>query len=654
MRLRVRIASDWLLDTDMREYPTSAAVDVVVIGTGAGGGVMAQRLASFGFSVVALEAGDWHDTEEDMVSDEAGSARLYWNDLRITGGGHPLELGPNNSGRGVGGSTIHYAGFCPRFHPSDFRVRTLDGVAADWPIAYEDLEAHYQAMEREYPVSGPALYPWGHPHGYPYAPLEAGTAGQVLVEGCVRLGIPVVAGGPVAIPAGRVGKRPHCIMRGFCLLGCKVGAKSSTLVSHLPDAIAHGAEIRTRSMAYRIEVDRRGRATGVHYRRTVGDRIRDEFQPARAVVVAGYSIETPRLLLNSATERFPHGLGNGSGVVGRYLMAQAGPVVWGRFDRPIRQYKAPPACAITEEFYETDPRNDFVRGYALQTVSPLPIAMAHLITDRDGMFGEAFVREMRDYTHYAAIGVLGEILPHADNRVVLDAVERDQFGEPVPHVTFDLGPNDERMMSAGIARARDVLSAAGATETFAVERYAHLVGTARMGFSPDDSVVDRWCRSWEVPNLFITDGSVLPTQGSANPALTISALAARTAEWIRGAAHTGEMRRAPAPGRPSRAGRLPASIRSDGHRPTRVAHAAALGRWIVDSWRRPAASEARWEQAAGRWDEAEDRPVEATDDEERERGEESAASDWPPDGPEPRTQTGRDYAVSPRSASHSA
>jgi len=168
MRLHVHLSPDWILDTDMREYPTGQAVDFVIVGCGAGGGVLAQRLARYGFSVVVLEAGPWHDTEDDMVSDEAGSGPLFWNDLRITGGTEPLELGANNSGRGVGGGTIHYAAFCPQLHPSDFRVRGLDGVAADWPLGYEQLEPYYQRMEREYPVSGPARFPWGKPHGYPY------------------------------------------------------------------------------------------------------------------------------------------------------------------------------------------------------------------------------------------------------------------------------------------------------------------------------------------------------------------------------------------------------------------------------------------------------------------------------------------------------
>jgi choline dehydrogenase-like flavoprotein len=545
VKLHVHLSADWILDTDMREYPPDEPVDFCIVGTGAGGGVLAQRLARYGFSVVALDAGPWHDTETDMVSDEAGSGSLYWNDPRVTGGGEPLELGANNSGRGVGGSTIHYAGFCPRFHPSDFRVRSQDGVAADWPISYEDIEPYYAAMEREYPVSGPARYPWGKPHGYPYAPLQAGTAGQQLIRGCARLGIPVVAGGPVAIPAGRVGKRPHCIMRGFCLLGCKVGAKSSTLVSHIPAAVQDGAEIRASCMAFDIPIDSAGQVTGVRYYRTGDDgHRREEFQKARAVIVAGYAIETPRLLLNSTSSRFPQGLANSSGVVGKFLMAQAGPVVWGRFDEPVRQYKAPPACACTEEFYETDPRNDFVRGYALQTVSPLPIAMAHVLS-ADGTFGADLLAGMRDYNHYAAVGVLGEILPDARNYVSIHPTERDGLGIPAPYVHFNLFENDERMMRAGIARAEEVLLAAGARSTHYVRRYAHLVGTCRMGASPDDSVVDQWCRSWDVPNLFVCDGSVLPTQGSANPALTISALAARTADHIRQAARRGELHARP-------------------------------------------------------------------------------------------------------------
>jgi choline dehydrogenase-like flavoprotein len=318
-------------------------------------------------------------------------------------------------------------------------------------------------------------------------------------------------------------------------------------VSHIPGAVEDGAEIRTGCMAFEIPIDQGGQATGVRYYRTdASGTVREELQRARAVIVAGYAIESPRLLLNSKSSRFPDGLANSSGLVGKFLMAQAGPVVWGRFPDLVRQYKAPPACASTEAFYETDPRNDFVRGYALQTVAPLPIAMAHLIADEDGCFGEELVARMQDDNHYAAIGVLGEILPDARNYVSVHPTAKDQYGLPVPYAHFNLFENDWRMMRAGIQRARDVLTAAGATETHYVRRYAHLVGTCRMGFTPQDSVVDQWCRTWDVPNLLVCDGSVLPTQGSANPALTISAIAARTADWLRRAIPRGDLSRLPA------------------------------------------------------------------------------------------------------------
>lgn len=541
MHLKINLAPEWVLETEMREYPTREPVDFCIVGTGAGGGVLAQRLARYGFSVVCLEAGRWMDSEHDMVSDEAGARPLYWNDLRLTGGTEPLQLGANNSGKTVGGSTVHYAAFCPRLHPSDFRVRTLDGVADDWPISYEDLEPYYEQMEREYPVAGPAFFPWGKPHSYPYAPLQSATKGHVLIQGCLELGIPVVPGGPVAITAGSFGKRPHCIFRGFCLQGCKVGSKHSTLVSHLPDAIEHGAEIRAGCMAFEIPINDAGRVTGVRYYRTLEEgRFQEEEQRARNVVVAGYAVETPRLLLNSRSGRFPQGLANSSGLVGKHLMAQAAQIVWGWFPRMVRQYKGPPASAETEEFYETNPRNDFVRGFAIQTVSPLPIAMSHLINEENPTFGWELRHLMEEYNHYAAVGVLGELLPDERNYVSIADV-KDQYGIPVAHVHFNLFENDRKVIRAGVQTARAILEAAGAVQTHYVDRYAHLVGTCRMGDDPRTSVVNQFCRSWDVPNLFICDGSVMVTQGSANPALTISAIAARTADYIRRAASRREL-----------------------------------------------------------------------------------------------------------------
>lgn len=511
-----------------RLFRDDEEVDYVIVGVGSAGGVLLQRLARAGFKVVGMEAGKFWDTERDWVSDEAGSHNLYWNDLRITGGEHPLALGSNNSGKGVGGGSVHWAAFTPRFHPSDFEVYTRDRVGVDWPITYEEIEPYYQLLEQEIPVAGPAWYPWGKPHGHPYAPHPMGAVGNVLINGCTRLGIPVSAGGPVAILSASRGSRPHCIYRGFCIQACKVGAKASTLITHVPDALEHGAEVRDFSMVSRVSMRPDGRTDGVFYFDHEG---KERFQRARAVIVSGYAIETPRLLLNSACPGHEKGLANSSGTLGKYLMAQAGNVILGRFEELIRMYKAPPAHALTEEFYETDPKRDFARGFAIQTVGPLPIAFAKQMMAAKGLWGWGLRREMMNYNHWAALGLLGEILPWEENRVEL-AEERDRFGLPVAKVTFTIRDNDKKMIEFGKNKVMEVMWAAGAKEVVQEARYAHLVGAARMGSRPEDSVCDKFGRTWDVPNLFVMDGSVMPTQGSANPGLTIQALAARTADFL--------------------------------------------------------------------------------------------------------------------------
>jgi choline dehydrogenase-like flavoprotein len=516
------------LPSPMRKFADHDVVDYCIVGVGSAGGVLTQRLARAGFRVVGLEAGPFWDTEKDWVSDEKGSHELYWNDLRITGGTHPLALGANNSGKGVGGGSVHWAAFAPRFHPSDFHVYTEDGVGADWPLSYWDLKPYYELLEREIPVAGPAWFPWGDPHGHPYGPHPLGGVGDVLVRGCTKLGIRSVAGGPVAILSASHGDRPHCIYRGFCLQGCKVGAKASTLITHVPDAITHGAEIRAHSMASRISLRDDGRVDGVVYFDLEG---KEHFQRARCVIVSGYAIETPRLLLNSACPGHRHGLANSSGTLGKYLMAQAGNVVAGRFEELIRPYKAPPAHALTEEFYETDPRRDFARGFAVQTVGPLPVAFAKQMTAAMGAWGWGMRRVMMDYNHWATLGVLGEILPWEDNRVEL-ADEKDQHGLPVAKVTFNLHDNDKKLIEFGKNKVMEIMWASGAKQVVQESRFAHLVGAVRMGSDPSTSVVDKFGRTHDIPNLFVCDGSILPTQGSANPGLTIQALAARTADYM--------------------------------------------------------------------------------------------------------------------------
>jgi len=534
--VRDRNESAWLLPADgkrvnhqlrqdMRRFDDIDEVDLLVVGCGAGGSTMLQRLARAGWKVVALDAGPFWDPAADWVSDEAGSHHLYWTEPRVISGSDPVPLGSNNSGRGVGGSMVHYAGYTPRFHPSDFETYTRDGVGADWPIDYPELKPYYEAMEEELPVAG-EKWPWGDPHSYPYRPHPVGGNGEIFLRGAVHLGLTAKVG-PVAIVNGRFGNRAHCIYRGFCLQGCKVNAKASPLITHIPDALAHGAEVRANAMVTKIEIDERsGRATGVHY---VRDGVR-HFQRAAVVVIAGYSIETPRLLLNSACARFPDGLCNDFDQVGRYLMVQGAPQTAGRFDAEVRMYKAPPPEVSTEAFYETDPAKPYKRGFSIQTVSPLPITWAEHVAAQ-GHWGADLRDYMSDYVHWSCLGALCEFLAQPDNRVTLSE-QKDRHGLPVAHFSYSQCDNDAALMRAAQSVMEDILHAAGADEVITIDRFAHLVGGARMATDQEKGVVDAECRTFAVPNLYITDGSVLPTQGSANPALTIMAVAARAAERL--------------------------------------------------------------------------------------------------------------------------
>jgi len=542
--------SAFLLDVHRRAVPTermarydpSYEVDLVIVGAGAGGGVLAQRLARRGWKVVVLDAGPFWDPDKDWVSDEAGSHGLYWTEERIIGGKDPVELGKNNSGRGVGGSMVHYAGYCPRFHPSDFDVFSRDGVGEDWPLGYGDLKAEYERLELELPVSGDH-WPWGDPHRYPHTPHPIAGGAEFAREGARRLGIEMRVG-PVGITNGAFGNRPHCIYRGFCLQGCKVNAKASPLVTHLPDAIEHGAEIRADCMVASIELDEGGsrgpaRVRGVHYFDRDGSRV---LQRAAAVAVAGYSIETPRLLLNSISKRFPHGLANGNDQVGRCVMVQGAPQVAGRFPMELRMYKAPPPEISSEQFYETDETRGFARGFSIQTVGPLPIGWAEHVLAA-GHWGGALREYMRDYNHWYTLGALCELLPHPDNRITVAVDCLDRHGLPVARMDYAQSENDRKNIAFAKQTMRDIFAAAEAQDMLEIDRYAHLVGGCRMGSDPERSVIDSDHRAWELDNLFIADGSVMPTQGSANPALTIMALASRLAGRLAGKQVSGAGRR---------------------------------------------------------------------------------------------------------------
>ena len=493
-------------------------VDACVVGCGAAGSVLAKELAEGGWRVVVLEAGAWLDSREDFVNDELSMlGPLDWDDLRIVDGDDPLKTGRVNTGRAIGGTTVHYTAVAARMHPDDFRVRSAEGIAVDWPFGYDELAPYYAEVERTLPVSGPrrSAYPSGAP--YPHGELPWSAKDEVIARGFDALGLHVEMT-PHAIATGNLNGRSACMYYGFCMDGCKSDAKGGAHVSYVPAAVAAGAEIRPNCFATRVESER-GRVTGVTYRQDGADR----FQPAARVFLCGYAIETPRLLLNSDN------LANSSDQVGRNLMVHSGPIVYGRFDQPLDSFITPPVGVMSMDTYPSDARRGFVRGFWMNTYCQFPINFAQSLTGSNAdLWGQELMDVLDEYAHWGMLATLGEVLPHADNRVTL-ADEIDGNGVPVARLTFSYGENDRAIIEAERALAEEVLEAAGATRILTSDGTHHLLGTCRMGTNPETSVVGPDCRSHDVSNLWICDGSVFPTGGAVNPSLTIQAIATRTA-----------------------------------------------------------------------------------------------------------------------------
>jgi choline dehydrogenase-like flavoprotein len=520
----------------MRCHTDEEEVDFAIVGTGAGGGTLACKLAEAGFSVVAFDAGPFWRPLEDFSSDETEQEKLYWNDERITGGDDPVELGINNSGRGVGGSTVHFTMVSLRFRPEWFKSRSRLGYAFDWPIDWEDIESYYREVEDALKIAGPVRYPWGPPRRrYPYRPHPVNAAGLVLAKGAEALGIDW-SPTPLATLSAPRGMAHPCVYRGFCRIGCSTNAKQSVLVTWIPRAIASGAEIRDLAMVARIEMSPRGRATGVTYWRQG----RWRFQRARNVVAAGYAIETPRLLFNSANSQFPRGLANGTGLVGTHLMVHSGSNVWATMDEEIRWYKAPPSLALSEHWNYCDEGKDFVGGYAFMSQGPLAVEWANILTGGKGLWGPALRQEMTRYNQMAGLEIVGEVQPRPENRIEL-ADEEDQFGLKIPRMIFSYSENDKKLQRHGVKFMSEVLRAAGGHDLWDGEDTAHLMGGCRMGDDPETSVANADGRTWEIPNLWICDGSLFPTSGGVNPSLTIQALACRMGDRISALARRGEL-----------------------------------------------------------------------------------------------------------------
>lgn len=388
------------------------------------------------------------------------------------------------------------------------------------PFGYDELAPYYAEVEQALPVSGPrrSAYPSGAP--YPHGELPWSAKDEVISRGFDALGLHVEMT-PHAIATGNVNGRSACMYYGFCMDGCKSDAKGGTHASYVPAAVAAGAEIRANCFATRIESEGR-RVTGVSYREDGVER----FQPAARVFVCGYAIETPRLLLNSGN------LANSSDQVGRNLMVHSGPIVYGRFDQPLDSFITPPVGVMTMDTYGSDAERGFVRGFWMNTYCQFPINFAQSLTGSNpDLWGRELMDVLDEFAHWGMLATLGEVLPNPDNRVTL-ADEVDANGVPVARVTFSYGDNDRAIVHAERELAERVMEAAGATRILTSDGTHHLLGTCRMGEDPATSVVGSDCRSHDIPNLWICDGSVFPTAGAVNPSLTIEAIATRTARLI--------------------------------------------------------------------------------------------------------------------------
>jgi choline dehydrogenase-like flavoprotein len=526
--------------------------DVVIVGCGAGGGVIAKELGEAGLSVVVLEAGKRFNPSSDYYTDrrdfEVVGRRVFApddprRDRYTSGGTRGFDYGRV---KGVGGSTLAYLAIVPRFHESDFRVRSEDGVADDWPITYADLEPYYTRVEYELGVSGAdglGGNPFDPPRSQPFPtpPHEFNCASRRVKRGADKLGLHLVPA-PLAIPTISWGGRPGCVRAGVCALGCKMMVKSSIDVTYVPKAEATGrVEIRPQCMAREITIGRDGKARSVVYFDAAG---REHEIKARAIVMAGNAVETPRLLLMSTSGRFPNGLANSSDLVGKYFTEHLNVYTHGLFSDRIDPWRGPMAGGIIQDFYATDKRHSFVRGWTVEVnnSSQWPLSVAR---DVPGWGAAHKARTKELFAHRVTLDTVGEQLPDVHNHVTLDPSVKDNLGLPVPRLLNEARENDWAMITAIKACLRQIFEAAGAIEVrnpkYVPGWSSHYLGTCRMGTDPATSVVNAWGRTHDVPNLFIGDGSVFVTGASVNPSLTIMALATRTAEGITAAFKRGEL-----------------------------------------------------------------------------------------------------------------
>ncbi len=502
---------------------------VVIIGSGAGGGTLANELAQKGISVVVLEAGKRIEIA-DFKNDEIAMFNLFsWFDPRTTSGTWSVAKTspdlPVWTCKLVGGTTVHWAACALRFHEFEFKTRTRYGDVAganllDWPIDLAKLEPYYDRAELKMGVSGT--------HGMPSLPIN--NNGKVLFAGAKKLGYTKFQATNMAINSAPRAGRAGCQQAGFCCQGCTFGAKWSTLYTEIPAAEAtRSAEVRPESQVLRIEHDASGKVTGVVYADRTGALQR---QKARVVALAANSIESPRLLLNSSSSQFPDGLANSSGQVGRNYMRHTSGAVFAIFEKPVHFYRGTPQSSIVMDEARLDPKRGFVGGYNLELLAQgLPSFALNLAP---GAWGRERASAIDNYANIAGLWVLGEDLARDTNRITLHADKKDKFGMPIPNVHSDDHPNDTALRDHGYAQAEALYKSVGAKRVVRVPPFpaSHNMGTNRMSENPRDGVVNRFGQAHDVPNLFVSDGSQFTSSAAENPTLTIVALAIRQSEYI--------------------------------------------------------------------------------------------------------------------------
>ncbi len=502
---------------------------VVVIGTGAGGGVLANELAQRGVGVVALEAGGRY-LPQDYVNDEWESfGQLAWLDPRTTSG--DWRVARDFSGlpawivKAVGGTTTHWAGASLRFQEHEWKAKTSYGAVEgasllDWPVDAAEMDPWYDLAEKKLGVT--------RTNGWPGLP---GNNNYLIFEkGAKALGYEQVHTGRMAIMSHEDGDRIMCQQTGFCFQGCKWGSKWSSAYTDVPEGEATGnLEVRENAHVARILHNETGKVTGVEYFDSDGNM---HMQKAKVVCVAGNSFESPRLLLNSASSMFPDGLANGSGHVGRNYMRHMTGSVYAVFDKPVKMWRGTTMAGIIQDESRHDASRGFVGGYEMETLAlGLPFMAAFL---DPGAWGREFTTALDAYENMAGMWLVGEDMPQESNRVTLNPDVKDQWGLPVVNVHFDDHPNEIAMRNHAYKQGQAVYEAVGATRTFPTPPYpsTHNLGTNRMSDDAGDGVVNRWGQSHDIANLFVSDGSVFTTGAAENPTLTIVALAIRQADHI--------------------------------------------------------------------------------------------------------------------------